>query len=331
VASLEAHPLLGHLPDKSLQVTHTLSGSAAAPTFGAEAAFSVAGTTGGNIQNFPDPTLFGRGLFLLLDVSSNADQMGVSFGTSIYVGRDPNGETSFRTVGSMPAATTIGNSFPLQIDNMDVVANAQNLRVVTLPQISWEPLFNIPLVQPYDATDSITTAPGPVVFDNDGIPTIIASTSPYQTPVAPLPTTRHFLKGFNDKHVPRSLYAAFTLPFGMEAEAAFIRNTKGRPEDWSRLHFNQPYFPQLHGGLQIKARAPASPSTQGDLFSKARPSSSITTSSGGSSACLSLAGHSARPVAEFSIVNSHQDETSRKCPSSRWRSPAMEPQFLGTG
>ena len=96
--------------------------------------------------------------------------MGVSFGTSIFVVPRSQRETSFRTVETRPAATSIDNNFPLQIDNMDVVANAQNLRVVTLPQISWEPLFNIPLAQPYDATDSITTAPGPVVFDNDGIP-----------------------------------------------------------------------------------------------------------------------------------------------------------------
>src|SRR5262249_8770440 len=150
---------------------------AANPTFGGDATFATSRTAA---RNFPDPALVGRSLFVLLDVSSNADQMGVTFGTSIFVGRDPNGETSFRTVSTTLAGATVGNNFPLQIDNMDVVANAQNLRVVPLPQISWEPLFNIPLVQPYDPTDSITTIPGPVVFENDGIPTIIASTSPYQ-------------------------------------------------------------------------------------------------------------------------------------------------------
>jgi hypothetical protein len=261
VASLEANPLLAHIQDKAFQINQTLNVAAPNQAFAVEAAFAATGTSG-TFTNFPDRTLFGRSLFLLLDVSSNADQMGVSFGTSIHVDRDPNGETSFRTVGTRAPAASIGNSFPLQIDNMDVVANAQNLRVVTLPQISWEPLFNIPLAEPYDATDSITTAPGPVVFDNDGIPTIIASTSPFQAPVAPLPATRHFLKEFNDKNVPRSLYAAFTLPFGMEAEASFSRSTKGHPEDWSQLHFNQPYFPQLHGGFQIKAQAPASSSTK---------------------------------------------------------------------
>ena len=157
VASLEANPLLGHIPDKTFQINQTLNAAALNPTFGAEVAFAATGTTGA-YTNFPDPTLFGRGLFLLLDVSSNADQMGVSFGTSIHVGRDPNGETSFRTGVTTAAGAMIGNSFPLQIDNMDVVANAQNLRAVTLPQISWEPLFNIPPAQPYD---SFSTVHGP--------------------------------------------------------------------------------------------------------------------------------------------------------------------------
>lgn len=260
VASLQANPIFAHIQDKALQIKQTLD---AAPNqaFASETAFAAT-TASRTSTDFPDRTLFGFSLFLLLDVSSNADQMGVSFGTSIQVDRGHNGETNFRTVATRAAAASGGNNFPLQIDNMDVVANARNLRVVTLPQISWEPLLNIPLSQPYDPTDSITTAPGPVVFDDDGIPTIIASTSPFQAPVAPLPATGHFLKEFNDKHVPRSLYAAFTLPFGMEAEASFSRSTKGRPEDWSRLHFNQPYFPQLHGGLQIKAQAPAAPSTR---------------------------------------------------------------------
>src|SRR5262249_47419823 len=53
-----------------------------------------------------------------------------------------------------------------------------------------------------------------------------------------------------------------TLPFGLGAEASFSRSTKGAPETGARIHFNQPYFDQLHGGLQIKAQAPAAPSTR---------------------------------------------------------------------
>ena len=83
---------------------------------------------------------------MLLDVSSNADQMGVSLGNAFQV------ETIHRaTPGCVPSVApiqgaTIGNEgLQLQILNMDVVVSAQNLRAVTLPQISWEPIFNIPL------------------------------------------------------------------------------------------------------------------------------------------------------------------------------------------
>ena len=82
---------------------------------------------------------------MLLDVSSNADQMGVSLGNVVQVERDPLGDAKLRTVATAPAGVPIGNDFPLQILNMDVVASAQNLRAVTLPQISWEPILNIPL------------------------------------------------------------------------------------------------------------------------------------------------------------------------------------------
>ena len=140
---------------------------------------------------------------------------------------------------------------------MDVVVSAQNLRAFTLPQISWEPIFNIPLPFTYDADDAITTTPGLLVYDNDGIPTRIASESPYQVPIAPLPVTKHFLKEFNDKHVPQPLSSAFTLPFALLAQANFTRTVKGVPENSCRVHFHRPHFAKVHGGLQIRTQAPA--------------------------------------------------------------------------
>ena len=188
---------------------------------------NVASRSSVQTRDFPDPRLSGRGFFMLLDVSSNADQMGVSLGNFVQVERDPLGDAKLRTVAAAPVGAPIGNDFPLQILNMDVVASAQNLRAVTLPQISWEPILNIPLAFAFDPLDTITTTPGLVVYDNDGIPTRIASESPYQAPIAPLPVTRHFLKEFNDKHVPRQMYSAFTLPFALLAQANFTRTVKG--------------------------------------------------------------------------------------------------------
>ena len=264
VVSLEANPLFNHIEDKTALVNQTIDAgltnldvASRSSTLLSTAAFETSQTpslaTRGNVLG----TLFGPDQFMLLDVSSNADQMGVSLGNVVQVERDPLGDAKLRTVAAAPAGVPIGNDFPLQILNMDVVASAQNLRAITLPQVSWEPILNIPLAFAFDPLDTITTTPGLVVYDNDGIPTRIASESPYQVPIAPLPVTRHFLKEFNDKHVPRQMYSAFTLPFALVAQANFTRTAKGPPEAGSRIHFHRPHFAQLRGGLQIKAQAPA--------------------------------------------------------------------------
>ncbi len=267
VASLQANPLFNHIQNKATLVNQTIDAGLAnldvashSNTLLATAAFETSQTPGlatrGNVLG----ALFGPDQFMLLDVSSNADQMGVSLGSVIQVERGPFGDAKLRTVAAAPASVPIGNDFPLQILNMDVVASAQNLRAFTLPQISWEPVFNIPLPFAFDPLDSITTTPGLVVYDNDGIPTRIASESPYPVPIAPLPVTKHFLKEFNDKQVPRQLYSAFTLPFALLAQASLTRTAKGKPDDGCRVHFHRPHFDQLRGGLQIKAQAPAAPS-----------------------------------------------------------------------
>ena len=51
---------------------------------------------------------------------------------------DPPGAALFGTASG-------STGLPLQIMNMDVVTTARNVRAATLPQISWEPIWNIPL------------------------------------------------------------------------------------------------------------------------------------------------------------------------------------------
>ena len=255
---LEANPLLSHLTDKTGQIEQTLNAAVTnseQPVVAGEPTAMMA--IGGGRGPFPSDN------FILLDVSSNADQMGVSLGTAIVVDRNQQGETNLRAVDatfSLGASNT--SDFPLQIFNMDVVTSARCLRAVTLPQISWEPIANIPVPiegkAPLD--DLITVTPGILVYDNDGIATRIYSESPYSVPIAPLPVTKHFLKEFNDAHVPRQLHSVFTLPFALVAQASFSRNIKTASNANTHLHFNMPWFDTLHGGLQIKALAPASSS-----------------------------------------------------------------------
>lgn len=204
-----------------------------------------------------------RDAFMLLDVSSNADQMGVGWGTSLQVERDARGNARLLNTATTSSSFVPGGSqLPLQILNMDVVSTGQNLRAITLPQVSWEPIANVPLeveggVAP---DDNITTTPGIVVYQNDGLPTRIGSESPYQVPIAPLPVTKHFVKEFNDKTNPRLLQSIFSLPFAIIAQANFERKPHADPEDGSRISFNRPHFAELRGGLQIKSLAPKGPS-----------------------------------------------------------------------
>jgi hypothetical protein len=266
IAEFEANPLLSHIKDKTDHVRQTLTTALrnSQSASGSERFFAATGIAGDQPATLLASRdnrvgeLFVPDTFMLLDVSSNADQMGVSLGTAIRVERDQRGDANLFTEGAVFAGATTASSMQFQILNMDVVASAQNLRAVTLPQISWEPIWNIPLEiegSP-DPLDLITVTPGVVVYDNDGIPTRIFSESPYQVPIAPLPVTKHFLKEFNDKHVPRQLRSIFTLPFALIAQADFSRTTKKPANQSSRLHFNRPHFDELHGGLQIKAQAP---------------------------------------------------------------------------
>lgn len=248
-------------------------------------------------------------LFTLLDVSSHADQMGVSFGEPLHVEQDERGDFNIRTQDTYLSSYANVAGLPFSISNMNVVSTGTRIRALTLPQISWEPLLNNPLekkappgseavagllrsviqfisdftiaslpANPFAGfetviniivngyltvlqtpTDSITVLPGLMVYDNDGIPTKIASESPYLIPISPLPVLEHFLKEYNDKAHSKKLHASFTLPFGLVSKADF---TGGEILDKQRLapkiSFNRPFFDNLHGGLQIKVLAPNS-------------------------------------------------------------------------
>lgn len=218
---------------------------------------SAVGVTAAASTNDNRPDIINaRDIFMLLDVSGNADQMGVSFGTRFRAERNADGVTNLFAVDN--TANQSAAAMPLQILNMDVVSIGQYVRAVTLPQISWEPVSNIPLEieGPPDPQDLITVTPGILVYDNDGIPTHIYSESPYQVPVTPISVTNHFIKEYNDKKDPRLLHAAFTLPFGIIAQAHFNRNINQPNNQNARLQLHMPWFNELRGGLQIKARAP---------------------------------------------------------------------------
>ena len=257
VNDLAGHPLLSRLEDARGQISQALEANLAAARQVEAQPESASALRSSRLLD----RLFPADALMLLDVSSRADQMGVAMGPALQIDRDPAGDLFVRRTDTADTALAVNAAMPLQIMNMDVVATGRYLRATTLPQISWEPVWNVPLEiegSP-DPLDTVTVTPGPVVYDNDGIPTRIYSNSPYQVPIAPLPVTRHLLKEYNDKHKPLQLASLFTLPFGMVARADFIRRMNLPPDRSARLDFHTPQFGQLRGGLQIKALAPASP------------------------------------------------------------------------
>ena len=263
VGDLEANPLLNHLGDITGHVDQVLRAAVENTERATNSNFftdvSSQGPAAAAAGSSDRSGSYLRDFFMLLDVSSRADQMGVSFGTAIQVDRNENGETNLRRVEpTFSVAASTGEDFPLQIFNLDVVTSARSLRAVTLPQISWEPILNIPLKieGPAPLYDLITVTPGSLIYDNDGIPTRIFSESPYSVPITPLSVTKHFLKEFNDKQVPRRLHSFFTLPFALLAQANLERHSGGAPDESARVSFNRPRFEDLEGGLQIKSLAP---------------------------------------------------------------------------
>jgi hypothetical protein len=265
VAELARNPTLGHISNPTEHVNRALEAAMRSPDVNAAPAaanpMAASSRTEGLFSSAFGRRRLGQDLLMLLDVSTRADQMGVTLGPSIVVDRDERGDAKFRPTGTTLFGTTSSTTgLPLQIMNMDVATTARHVRAATLPQISWEPVWNVPLPiegSP-DPGDTITVTPGLVVYDNDGIPTRIGSESPYPVPIAPLPVTRHVIKEFNDRQTPRQVHSVFNLPFGMIAGADFNRQIANPPEKNAQLDLNMPHFDQLRGGLQIKALPPAS-------------------------------------------------------------------------
>lgn len=190
-----------------------------------------------------------RNIFALLDVSTNADLCGVSF--DLLGGRDQL-VTTHRPVSS------ISGTFPLQVHGMDVVSQGRNVKVFTVPQMSWEPLVN--LSQPQIAGDPPA---GFNYYPNDGGPTQILNTGDDTVALAPLPLTNYLITGFAEAPDTFAALAFMTLPFGLKALAVLqdeYRFTDPNGQTIARrgtdLRLNAEEFGNdIRGGLQLQLDA----------------------------------------------------------------------------
>jgi hypothetical protein len=180
--------------------------------------------------------------FALLDVSSNANQLGVSFSLS-----GGNRMQMLRTA-DVVAVNSAASDFPFQVQEMHVVARGSQVRAFMLPLVSWEPVANLsPKIQPMD----------PVPFWNyypdDGGPTRIFNNGQLPVPLSPLPLVEYLFHEFNSNPNNKTI-ASFTLPFGMNALALMYKNQAGIEKP--KLENVDPTFKNdLKGGMQIMAHA----------------------------------------------------------------------------
>ena len=182
--------------------------------------------------------------FSLLDVSSNANQMGISFGMfgNRRMAMMPTG-----TVGTTNTDTTVNNALPFLVQDMSVLSSAMYVRAFTLPQVAWEPVFNLSApVQPMDPDLLFNYYP------NDGGPTRLFNFSAKPVPLAPIPVTKFLVDEY--KKTPKSFTMGnFTLPFGMRAIG--VLSMVGKETIKPSLEHNSPDFTKYKGGIQISIKA----------------------------------------------------------------------------
>lgn len=175
--------------------------------------------------------------FALLDVSTNADLLGISFGTF--------GNERMAMLKTMLPA---GTGFPLQVKGMEVVSRGMNVRAFTVPQISWEPVINLtPPPDPSLPPNPVDPSPasindpplGPNYYPDDGGPTRLINNSADQVALAPIPLTEFLVDNFATKKNFAAL-SIFTLPFGLRALALLQArySSGGGSRRGANLHFN---------------------------------------------------------------------------------------------
>lgn len=197
------------------------------------------------LQPFTRP--FETDFFALLDVSSNANQLGVSLGFS----RGQRVTTGVASSVSESEATIsqTGNQL-ISVDGMEVIAQGAMTRLFMLPQVAWEPLFNL--------TPPGQNKPGdpPVLFNyypNDGGPTRLVNNHQERIAISPKPLVDYILEKYQKKQTP--VAALFTLPFGLRAMAE-LSHTNPKETVKPQLDQVSPNFPnELKGGIQIRATA----------------------------------------------------------------------------
>jgi len=203
----------------------------------------------------------------MLDVSTNADLMGVSFSTMNIEARAEDGD-----VYTIKSVNSAADTNIIQIQGMNLVAPGKFVRAFTVPEITWEPTYN--LTTPQNTTEDPPM--GWLLFGNDGGPTQIFNNSPDLVPIAPIKVSKFIVDTYKKSRylkAPLVTASVFTLPFGLRSFALF--NNKApfpdtgyipakleiEPQDYNVTQTGVNNAPQkiVRGGLQIIAKGKNDP------------------------------------------------------------------------
>ena len=206
----------------------------------------------------------------MLDVSTNADLMGVSFSTMNIQAQSVENKYTITPVNNA------GEADFLQILGMDLATPGKFIRAFTVPEITWEPTINLtpPVVNKLGAEPPL----GWLLFGNDGGPSQLFNNSPEAVAIAPIPVSNFIVDSYQKNELqknPLITASIFTLPFGMRSMAVLFNdgnfpagyvpaNLQINPQGFDITPTAVPNAPQkiVTSGLQISATGQVDPSVK---------------------------------------------------------------------
>ena len=201
--------------------------------------------------------------FALLDVSSRANQMGISFGS---FGGTKSRVSLIKQFGVNTESDQVQSlySVPFKIENKQMTSPGLFTRSFMLPQVAWEPVHNIPSTEPPLLLIDGDPPYGLNCYPNDGGATRIFNNSLEYVPLAPKPVIKDIIKRYKDGN-GNLTWSYFTLPFGMKA-LAFMQKEIPASDSPFLQFVNLTFNNDLHTGIQIQCNAGKLPGDDFPMF-----------------------------------------------------------------
>jgi len=183
--------------------------------------------------------------FSLVDVSSKANQMGVSYAKQNNLLQ----ATIARKYKIDITSDTNATVFPIQVSGLDVITAGMNAQAFTVPAISWEPVFNLTNPNPAKQDPPV----GFNYYQNDGFATRVGNLSKKTVPLSPIPMSKYLVQTYKDKEDGKT-FAIFNLPFGMLA-ITILDNQSSQAQKPTIINTSPVFENYINGGIQLELTA----------------------------------------------------------------------------